>query len=298
MNSNPPENNSVNHNHHDDLDLESPAVQALDALLASPEETYEQFVNGFTFLKPEDVAGNGNGVAAQSNAASGSNAGSNTQPQTVIQPSNANEDVIEEEVLEEGTKTPSILMRTSETTGGAHVQLDNFVDDEGSELSSNGSESDVDIESASEPYQSSVIDAENIQGHTTSDSDCDRIRYDSTGTPVSDDTIPPLDITAADQNENPDQINPRDMLYPGEIEEQNVSTNAIKKVTHLDISTTPREGYKREETPEEEEENIENCDDVQPFTLDEHFDYDNVVLSQKFTREEREFLAQFRPQAT
>ena len=40
------------------------------------------------------------------------------------------------QVLDEGTRPPSVLMRTPEATGGATVKLGNFIDDEGGALSS------------------------------------------------------------------------------------------------------------------------------------------------------------------
>ena len=40
------------------------------------------------------------------------------------------------QVLDEGTRPPSVLMRTPDATGGATVKLGNFIDDEGDALSS------------------------------------------------------------------------------------------------------------------------------------------------------------------
>ena len=41
-----------------------------------------------------------------------------------------------------------------------------------------------------------------------------------------------------------------------------------------------------------------SCDEVKPFRLDDDFDYDNVVLSCKYTAEEMDFLSRLRQAST
>uniref|UniRef100_A0A8D2DHV2 Intraflagellar transport-associated protein n=1 Tax=Sciurus vulgaris TaxID=55149 RepID=A0A8D2DHV2_SCIVU len=79
------------------------------------------------------------------------------------------------------------------------------------------------------------------------------------------------------------------LLLPGEVEED-VSNSVCSYSPSVDQPLTaevkPKPGVKG--TQKQAEEIL--GDEVQPFSLDEEFDYDNVALTPKFTAEEMETI--------
>ncbi|XP_006812733.1 uncharacterized protein LOC102807591 [Saccoglossus kowalevskii] len=135
---------------------------AINAVLNNAEQTYDEFINAFTILTHEDAnqyapqggdISNGRNLTNNGTLQSHQQSAVNVNSAQLTEPNN---DDLQEEILDEGTIAPSILMRTSETTGGKILKVDNYVDDEGcSSLSSVSSDTenddDVDLDSTYQP---------------------------------------------------------------------------------------------------------------------------------------------------
>lgn len=91
-------------------------------------------------------------------------------------------------------------------------------------------------------------------------------------------------LSSSDMGTNSDdeETQPNFLLYPGEADRE-VSTNdePVIRSTCLDIQTSFREQTTIDERTD---------DDIQPFALDQSFDYDSVVLTPKFSAAELDFL--------
>lgn len=92
-----------------------------------------------------------------------------------------------------------------------------------------------------------------------------------------------LDLEDTDmEEESKPQMNKDWLLLPGEVE-QGISTSVPANVPSVDLPLTsevkPKPAVGR--TQKQTEETL--GDEVQPFFLDEDFDYDNVTLTPKFT---------------
>ncbi|XP_021041968.1 protein C11orf74 homolog [Mus caroli] len=92
-----------------------------------------------------------------------------------------------------------------------------------------------------------------------------------------------LDLEDVDmEEESKPQMNKDCLLLPGEVE-QDLSTSVPSYVPSVDLPLTsevkPKPAVGR--TQKQTEEIV--GDEVQPFFLDEEFDYDNVILTPKFT---------------
>uniref|UniRef100_A0A8D2DGS2 Intraflagellar transport-associated protein n=1 Tax=Sciurus vulgaris TaxID=55149 RepID=A0A8D2DGS2_SCIVU len=99
-----------------------------------------------------------------------------------------------------------------------------------------------------------------------------------------------LDLEDLDMDEDiKPQMNKDFLLLPGEVEED-VSNSVCSYSPSVDQPLTaevkPKPGVKG--TQKQAEEIL--GDEVQPFSLDEEFDYDNVALTPKFTAEEMETI--------
>ncbi|KAM5138918.1 intraflagellar transport-associated protein [Mantella aurantiaca] len=91
-------------------------------------------------------------------------------------------------------------------------------------------------------------------------------------------------LSTSDMNPNSDdeETGSHLLLYPGEADPEVVNDDkAIVRSTCLDIQTS----FSQQITPEEHLD-----DDIQPFALDQSFDYDRVALTPKFSAVELDFL--------
>lgn len=94
-----------------------------------------------------------------------------------------------------------------------------------------------------------------------------------------DNFLNPSDIDALSDDE---ETRPHFLLYPGEADtETSLNDKPIMRSTCLDIQTS----VQQQTTPDEHLD-----DDIQPFALDQSFDYDCVALTPKLSAVELDFL--------
>ncbi|XP_013386800.1 uncharacterized protein C11orf74 homolog [Lingula anatina] len=262
--------------------------QAIDALMNSPEQTYDEFMENFMFLKKGDVV-RPTPVPVEAPVPQVAASRDNVSVQSVAQERvDCDLDV---EILEEGTQTPSIFTRQS-SDGTASVQLDNFVEDEGEENLS-------DEEDGCKAVWEDVTSEENTYQASFTPTDAKKEKVPS---PVSTAEHSKQERMKASieihDNHTQDAIPfmPEDTgvaLYPGEVEEvqQSPREKDIRKISQLDFSTATGGPVVAENKESQGEKDLPtDPDEVQPFSLDEDFDYDNVVLTPKFSSEEMEMM--------
>ncbi|XP_077994980.1 uncharacterized protein LOC144448578 [Glandiceps talaboti] len=341
----------------EDKDSNNSIPDAIDAVFHNASQTYEEFLNAFTTLSKEDVvefqlqnSATVNGSDLFSSLVNGQTSTNSSKENEsvhltdVTKMKQEDSDDLQEEVLEEGTRAPSILMRTTESTGGAVLKVDNFVEDEGShsesEDSINEDNSDTEVSyqpsclHIAEPYaETSSEKTESHKQHVSSASTTrEALDYDTSKHKESetDDTylcIQETDTVVRTSTLNEEENKPLDSHFtnidsstsdnldnkihtskhlelpleenddaeyfdikplPGEAEDIPISPkeHEITNKTLLDMSSiigaTPRDEQLVEEnqiTPQSD------SDEVKPFTLDENFDYDNVVLTPKWGKD-------------
>ncbi|XP_070560706.1 immunoglobulin A1 protease autotransporter-like [Ptychodera flava] len=318
---------------HSDKEEDFRIPDALDALFRNTEQTYEEFLNSFTTLTAEDVAGFHLRNAERLNSATaqtqdtGTSTAVNLTDDDKIQTLQSSDD-LQEEVLEEGTRAPTFLMRTPDTTGGTLLKVDNFVEDEGAVSSSEDSDelnSDTDI-----PYQPSCLgegkqtrtDAEKVHGKTLNDNESKT----SDSSAQEGEPINPVTGQRMSNQDNTRVLNISEMKTSetsvdteavfGEetvdteksIDERKLELSNLENVTQVDSDTESHEvrplpGEAEDIPPSPTQcqmtkqtllemastslretsgqhaaitEEVSN-DDVQPFSLHEDFDYDNVT---------------------
>lgn len=253
--------------------------EAIDNLMQKDEQTYDEFLNGFTYLNKDDVVKDAqrkqlkkvmNAVQNSKEEKTETNITAESQPKDVSQDDDSD---IEEEVLEEGTKT-SRMSNASEVVTNSGVKFDNFVDTE--ELSDN----DEDVVGG---YVSSFGNTEVPK--STAPGEADRTSDQENGVK--------MDEIDTDGLNSPS----KDLLNPGEVEEVEdaPSVNELQIDRCLEFSAKLKSDSVVD-TVQNTEETETLTDEVKPFSLDENFDYDNVILTPKFTTQEMTYINSFIPQ--
>ncbi|XP_040184007.1 intraflagellar transport-associated protein [Rana temporaria] len=91
-----------------------------------------------------------------------------------------------------------------------------------------------------------------------------------------------INTSDTDALSDDEETRPHFLLYPGEADtETSLNDEPIMRSTCLDIQTS----FQKQTTPEEHLD-----DEIQPFALDQSFDYDCVALTPKFSAVELDFL--------
>ncbi|XP_033645917.1 protein C11orf74 homolog [Asterias rubens] len=252
---------------------------AIETVLSNQEQSYEDFMGCFVSLKKEDVA------AHQAQMMQKMLQRSDKKATTEIQRSETEaskeddqrthvniEEEIEIEELDDGYFAPA-RSSMDPVSGHKFVQVDNFVDD--AELSEddlqNTNSADEELEAS--PYESSFF-----------------LNEDSSKIPLklSKDIVREVEEDA--EGESPvmhlELQEGHDMrTLPGEAEDEkdgrlsSLSDDAIHE-TRLKMSTKMNQDV---DNLEQSKVNLEiSTDEVQPFSMDKDFDYDNVVLTPKW----------------
>ncbi|CAH3023914.1 unnamed protein product [Porites evermanni] len=277
-------------NEEESPDFDQYAKDALDVLFSKQQQTYEEFLQGFTFLKKEDVTGykaKSSQIIGQQDKKTGDTI---VKSLSSSESSNVTEnDTIPEEILGPGSATPSILMRSADSSGKSFVQVDNFIDckndasddeDEDSKMHDHGLlEDEIFYSSSYSPSVSSLCPVSTSKSEITTD----QTRHQKEN--FTDD----LDDKCL-ESKNIFYLSDGVSNLPGEVEDQETvdeegKLDGLKEsmepnIRQLQISTR----LKGDNLISEHILNVgsEGTDEVQPFTLDTEFDYDNVALTPKF----------------
>ncbi|XP_062617656.1 midasin-like [Saccostrea cucullata] len=331
-------------------------ASALDQIMTIQEQSYDEFLDGFTYLNKDELKKEMVNPGRKklekpltSKTKNNKNKGKEITKPLLEDKSKAilkenTDDELEEELLEDGEKT-SIMSQKSPTGSDvtSKLKFDNFVmdcmeneegdsDEPEEDFMSGGylasfsaqdnkvSSSKACSEGNSKENKLPVSDeeTEDIDNLLQDNSDKSRVlnipsKSQNTDFPIkasdqgcvsiektnslldSNNPVSELDLQrecaqCSEQLSSEDRVGapPSDsLLNPGEVEDPG-SPSAIQmenKERILDFSAT----YRTEVLLTEE--SVEECsNEVTAFCLDEDFDYDNVVLTPKFTAEEMEFL--------
>lgn len=323
-------------------------ASALDQIMTVQEESYDDFLEGFTYLNKDElrremiIPTKKKTEKPQTNKSKGTEDKGpcleKTQIEKVDKIEISQEDELEEETLEEGEKT-SIMSQKTQTGSDvtSRLKFDNFVmteeadDDESNEICDDfmldGYEASFCLISKKE-LLSKESDCNNKRTPDQDEADIDSLLQDNSGEskvldiPVHfenrDLHIRNVELDQIPSNQAPSLIDsdhsqcdidlqrecapcseqlscsdrfgapPLDtVLNPGEVEDQESPRRIMNKDQEriLDFSAT----YRTEVVLTSE--STEECsNEVTAFCLDENFDYDNVVLTPKFTVEEVAFL--------
>ncbi|XP_076113934.1 uncharacterized protein LOC143082235 [Mytilus galloprovincialis] len=309
--------------------LNDTMTSAINKVLGQDTQSYDEFINGFQHitketvnqpkklksttktLRTEDVErkqpSQTKSGRLQQNKAEQLQADKNTHIMS--------DDELEEEVLDSGTIATEMTFEDC----SSRVKLDNFIEDNMSDeevpgyIASFGQESNEknedllpdipDVNAGNRNYNSDCLtNMETKTAHSNHTSE-NMKNDDSTEEPDLMSEIVKEDkrlVSDSSENENTDEnadvIEVGDKtsqmsLYPGEAEpESEVTGRNITSHTNLDfLVVKSRSHEQREQTCPD------TSDEVEPFSLDNDFDYDNVILTPKFTMEEVAHLKSFLP---
>ncbi|KAK2150407.1 hypothetical protein LSH36_406g02059 [Paralvinella palmiformis] len=158
--------------------------------------------------------------------------------------------------------------------------------------SGDGQEDETSDQVSLVPFQNLLSDTR----HSSTDSPKD-VKFDSTGQPV--DGVDQR-VSEVSQVEN-DEIScgaKQEPPYPGEVIEGGaaVSRRSIEEVTNIrrmqySAKMADTNNPVIVDEPNWEEDGNSNRDEVEPFSLDADFDYDNVILTPKYTKSELDELS-------
>ncbi|XP_067655480.1 intraflagellar transport-associated protein-like [Haliotis asinina] len=303
----PERQNAINRN------IDEGVRQVIDSFVNKSQETTESLIKSFTYLTMDDV------LEAESKKKKGTVSPvvqskerpvclSSAQLITEATPlprhdPQTDDDGVEEQTLDEGTKTGTM------TDGAIHHgnrplrKFDNFVDDAGSDGDDDGDDdTDTDDVSAGGYSASFAETGKSVtEGEVTQDKEEFLLKEQQLPHATQQATECDLSMLV-DQQYDADFVDEDDddvaaHLNPGEVEvpPDIVPTELeLLQVTSLDITTTRKTG--NEDRPHVTQSEDQVCSDqVEAFCLDEDFDYDNVKLTPKFTPQEWQHLQSFIP---
>eukprot|EP00057_Strongylocentrotus_purpuratus_P019694 XP_011674168.1 PREDICTED: uncharacterized protein LOC105443065 [Strongylocentrotus purpuratus] len=267
---------------------------AIETVLANRVQSYEEFMSAFMVLTPDDVSQfsaqrSNERVEGQMMTSEGSEETSQlfqispSSPRTSEQPQRDVKQVEEleiEELGEDFIDERESLESDSKKKSSKYIQVDNYLDepDSESELLSDDDEI-VDFDDSSSKYVAS-FDAE-----TETESEAAK-RVPLTVTPEMLERVNDAEGNIERSIGEPEQSLSLPDLYPGEVEaEDEVSSSPGQSVhiTRLPSSTgtySPSENDRIAANITDSE--VPQADDVQPFSIDPDFDYDNVILTPKW----------------
>ncbi|XP_071954765.1 intraflagellar transport-associated protein-like [Antedon mediterranea] len=231
---------------------EKKAKEVIDSFCSKKEESYDQFMKSFTTLNKEDVLSQlmkdvGNEMMNEPIQ----NKDKVTKKTITFKDKKTLEidDDIEAEVLLEGTPVGS-MSANKRPTRKKPVQFGNFVDELNSDVEDDGIDGLEEIKyvaSFSQPDKPTEMDLPDFK----------------------DSAVP---LHQGDEK-----------LIPGEADEVDTSLHPVTNATQLDLSSRLQSSLNQTNITDFEV----TSDDVIAFTLDEEFDYNNVVLTPKWTGRDR-----------
>lgn len=287
------------------VDLDQYAKDAIDEVFSKEQQSYDEFVQGFMFLTKDDVTGM---TAQSSHSCHGDSITQNgitshdmnlkasddvTHQNSLSQKSKETEnDNVPEEVLGPGSTAVPILMRTAESSSGAVLQVDNFVDcedevsddndDDGEEEDKKKLQSFLEDDFLSSNYSPSVLTISN----SSKNQEVEESNTKDLGRKVDLDdeslkAAKELEICylSADVSTLPGEVDDHETA---EQKDNSCACEAVisPNIRQLQISTRINKCNKKNNNLSEEDV---GSDEVQPFTLDTDFDYDDVALTPKFS---------------
>ncbi|XP_068762399.1 intraflagellar transport-associated protein-like isoform X1 [Montipora capricornis] len=287
-------------------DLHQYAKDALDQLFNKEQQTYEEFLQSFTFLTKEDVTeqkshssliivpqnGDEHKVKKKDSGAAHKEVKNSKESQQVKTESVLEENDVSEEVLEPGSTTGSLLMRAAESSDRSLLQVDNFVDFEDE---TSGSEDTCTSQTNSKVDP--VLEDDFLSGSylpTVATTSLGSLK----GRDVADmrSQLGYEDLKADFDKESPESreicyLSERVSNLPGEVsDEWNISVEQVRgcsskvvvkpNIRELQISTRTNNSIKENSCYGKEGG---DTDEVQTFRLDTDFDYDNITLTPKFS---------------
>lgn len=320
-------------------------ASAMDQIMTVQEESYDDFLEGFTYLNKDElrremiIPTKKKMEKPQTNKSKGTeNKGpclEKTRTEKVDKIEITQEDELEEETLEEGEKT-SIMSQKTQTGSDvtSRLKFDNFVmneeadDDESNEICDDFMLDGYEASFCLTPKKGLLSKEGNKRTADQDEADIDSLLQDNSGKSkvldipvhsanrdlhtkgVEPDQIPSNQALSLIDSDNSqcdidlqrecapcsEQLSCSDrfgapplgtVLNPGEVEDLGSPRRIMNRDQEriLDFSAT----YRTEVVLTSE--STEECsDEVTAFCLDENFDYDNVVLTPKFTVEEVAFL--------
>ncbi|XP_033751801.1 protein C11orf74 homolog [Pecten maximus] len=268
--------------------MDASMYNAIDTFMAREEQSYDNFMKQFTHLTHDDIKAkmlSRRTAMLQNLKASDPKSETEGSKQSSVITDNTNpgvvtreEEGLEEEVLDIGTTSSIMSSGMDNRPTKSAVQFDNFVeldedDDEdileGSEYiaSFSGQNPSVKLE---EPCQSHNQDLD-----FTKETDSQR-------------ELTPVSITTKDPGDGESSADCGGLINPGEVE----VLPSVKPITQNDqtLDFSAKEG-----TPITFDHQ-ECTDEVEPFTLDKDFDYDNVILTPKYSEEDVQLMKDLREQ--
>ncbi|XP_052066314.1 intraflagellar transport-associated protein-like [Mytilus californianus] len=302
--------------------LNDTMTSAINKVMGQDTQSYDEFINGFQHITKETV--NQPKKLPSTTKPLRTDVVMKQQSQTKaerLQPNKDSQlmfdDELEEEILDSGT----IATEMTFADCSSRVKLDNFVEDDMSDeetpgyIASFGQESNEEKENLTPDIPD--VAAGNRQGKYNSDCKTNMVTktvhsIHTSENMKNDDRSEEPDLMSeivkedehllsdSTENENTDEsadiVEVGDKtnqmsLYPGEAElESEVAGRNIISHTNLDfLVVTSRSHDQREQIC------TDTTDEVEPFSLDNDFDYDNVILTPKFTMEEIDHLKLFLP---
>ncbi|XP_072172189.1 uncharacterized protein [Diadema setosum] len=271
---------------------------AIEAVLANRIQSYDEFMESFLVLSPNDV----NEFASRRQASSSNqtaqleqSAGSGTQPSNTHDSSDAanlhgnkkQEDELEVEELDQDIKMDGKADVISSGRTKKFVQVDNYLEDEPddeSEFLSDDAEEELNFDDSSSNYVASFDSEPNTEGGAA------KSHTPVTVTPEMVEKISePTEL--GEMEEDAEEAASQDMQfvgpYPGEAdEEEAISPSPRPSLESVHVTQLPH--CTRIPSPvevamaTEEIQEMESSTDVEPFSIDPDFDYDNVILTPKW----------------
>lgn len=303
--------------------LNDTMTSAINKVMGQDTQSYDEFINGFQHITKDSV-NHPKKLQSTTKPLRTDNVAIRQLSQTKaerLQPDKDTQQIFDDELEEEVLDSGTIATEMTFADCSSRVQLDNFVEDDMSDeetsryIASFGQESNKEKENLTPDIPD--VDAGNRQGKYNSDCKTNMVTktvhsIHTSENMKNDDTSEEPDlmseivkedkhlISDSTENENTDEnadiveVGDRTnqmSLYPGEAEpESEVTERNIISHTNLDfLVVTSRSHDQREQIC------TDTTDEVEPFSLDNDFDYDNVVLTPKFTMEEVDHLKSFLP---
>ncbi|ESO95349.1 hypothetical protein LOTGIDRAFT_160479 [Lottia gigantea] len=299
--------------------LEENTTALMNNVVYKRQQSYENFVSNFTYLTHDDIVkseekklSKKDKIVEDRNPIKSDDV-NKTSSSTQLEmnetvPNVINEDELEEEALGEDIKIHTDEAEESNKSKRNFTKFDNFVDNEDNDNDDNDDDaSDIGSGYLASFHESDLkADSEIFKSTDQSKQTQKEPAYKI----VNQNSVPSdldCDIKLADCPFQPDENG--FLLNPGEAEREVTSRDlsSLQHTTYLEYSCKYAESVDQttetvDQTAEESDKIVEvntlPCtNEVEEFKLDVNFDYDNIVLTPKYTHQEMNYLNSFRENA-
>lgn len=274
--------------------MDASMYNAIDTFMAQEEQSYDNFMKQFTHLTHDDIKAKLLSkqkamlqkvqVPSTKLVTKETKAGQEDTTSVSNVTREGDED-LEEEVLDFGTTSSIMSSAINPGPTRSSVQFDNFV-----EIDSNSDEDFLEGSEYVASFAGQNSDQKSQASHCEPPTNEEDNQRELTPTTLNgNERLAVREVTPAGINED-NSTDCGDLINPGEVEVLPSVTPATQKDRILDFSA-------REGTPVSTESDDQVChDEVEPFSLDKDFDYDNVILTPKFSAEDVELMKSLREQ--